>query len=128
MQELPVLGYKKLVVYQKSKELVLSIYKLTAKYPKSETYSLVDQMRRSAVSVPANLIEGYSKESSAEFARFLTISIGSLTELEFYIEISLDLKYIDLSISQETNSLVYEVKNFLYGMRKSVWKRTVKNL
>lgn len=128
MQELPVLGYKKLVVYQKSKELVLSIYKLTAKYPKSETYSLVDQMRRSAVSVPANLIEGYSKESSAEFARFLTISIGSLAELEFYIEISLDLKYIDPSISQETNSLVYEVKNFLYGMRKSVWKRTVKNL
>jgi four helix bundle protein len=128
MQELPVLGYKKLVVYQKSKELVLSIYKLTAKYPKSETYSLVDQMRRSAVSVPANLIEGYSKESSAEFARFLTISIGSLAELEFYIEISLDLKYIDLSISQETNSLVYEVKNFLYRMRKSVWKCTVKNL
>ena len=128
MQELPVLGYKKLVVYQKSKELVLSIYKLTAKYPKSETYSLVDQMRRSVVSVPANLIEGYSKESSAEFARFLTISIGSLAELEFYIEISLDLKYIDPSISQETNSLVYEVKNFLYGMRKSVWKRTVKNL
>ena len=128
MQELPVLGYKKLVVYQKSKELVLSIYKLTAKYPKSETYSLVDQMRRSAVYVPANLIEGYSRESSAEFARFLTISIGSLAELEFYIEISLDLKYIDPSISQETNSLVYEVKNFLYGMRKSVWKRTVKNL
>lgn len=120
MQELPVSGYKKLVVYQKSKELVLTIYGLTAKYPKGETYSLIDQMRRSAVSVPANLIEGYSKESSAEFARFLTISIGSLAELEFYIEISYDLKYIDQETSQKTNSLIYEVKKLLYGTRKAV--------
>ena len=120
MQELPISGYKKLFVYQKSKELVLTIYRLTAKYPKSETYSLIDQMRRSAVSVPANLIEGYSKESSAEFARFLTISIGSLAELEFYIEISLDLKYIDQENSVKINLLIYEVKKLLYGTRKAV--------
>jgi four helix bundle protein len=126
MQELPILGYKKLVVYQKSKELVLAIYRLTAKYPKSETYSLIDQMRRSAVSVPANLIEGYSKESSAEFARFLTISIGSLAELEFYIEISSDLKYIDQNVSQKVNSLIFEVKKLLYGTRKAVRLRNKK--
>jgi four helix bundle protein len=120
MQELPISGYKKLFVYQKSKELVLTIYRLTAKYPKSETYSLVDQMRRSAVSVPANLIEGYSKESSAEFARFLTISIGSLAELEFYIELSSDLKYIDQDDSKKIYSLIYEVKKLLYGTRKAV--------
>jgi four helix bundle protein len=126
MQELPVSGYKKLFVYQKSKELVLTIYRLTAKYPRSETYSLVDQMRRSAVSVPANLIEGYSKESSAEFARFLTISIGSLAELEFYIELSLDLKYIDQDNSQKVYSLIYEVKKLLYGTRKAVRLRIKK--
>jgi len=126
MQELPISGYKKLFVYQKSKELVLTIYKITAKYPKSETYSLIDQMRRSAVSVPANLIEGYSKESSAEFARFLTISIGSLAELEFYIEISLDLKYINQENSVKINSLIYEVKKLLYGTRKAVRLRSKK--
>lgn len=118
MQELPISGYKKLIVYQKSKELVLTIYKLTAKYPKSETYSLVDQMRRSAVSVPANLIEGYSKESSAEFARFLTISIGSLAELEFYIELSMSLEYLDKENSNKVNLIIYEVKKLLYGTRK----------
>lgn len=126
MQELPVSGYKKLVVYQKSKELVLTIYKLTAKYPRSETYSLVDQMRRSAVSVPANLIEGYSKESSAEFARFLTISIGSLAELEFYIELSISLEYLDKENSSKVNFMIYEVKKLLYGTRKVARLRSKK--
>ena len=77
-------------------------------------------MRRSAVSVPANLIEGYSKESSAEFARFLTISIGSLSELEFYIELSSDLGYLDRNSALEINTLIYEVKKLLYGTRKAV--------
>lgn len=113
-------GYKKLVVYQKSKELVLLIYKITSNYPKTETYSLVDQMRRCGVSVPANLIEGYSKESSAEFARFLTISIGSLAELEFYIELSLDLNYLTKNDTDKILNLILEVKRLLYGTRKAV--------
>jgi len=128
MQELPILGYKKLTVYQKSKELVLVIYKLTAKYPKSEIFSLTDQMRRAAISIPANFIEGYSKESSAEFARFLTISTGSLAELEFYIELSLDLRYLDKEEFYKTNSLVYEVKRLLYGTRKVARLRSKKKL
>lgn len=128
MQELPILGYKKLTVYQKSKELVLVIYKLTAKYPKSEIFSLTDQMRRAAISIPANFIEGYSKESSAEFARFLTISTGSLAELEFYIELSLDLRYLDKEEFYKTNSFVYEVKRLLYGTRKVARLRSKKKL
>lgn len=128
MQELPILGYKKLTVYQKSKELVLVIYKLTAKYPKSEIFSLTDQMRRAAISIPANFIEGYSKESSAEFARFLIISIGSLAELEFYIELSLDLRYLDKEEFYKTNSFVYEVKRLLYGTRKVARLRSKKKL
>jgi four helix bundle protein len=113
-------GYKKLIVYQKAKELVLLIYKITNNFPKGETYSLIDQMRRSAVSVPANLIEGYSKESSPEFARFLTISIGSLAELEFYIELSIDLEYLDSDESKEVLDLILHTKRLLYGTRKSV--------
>ena len=128
MQELPISGYKKLTVYQKSKELVLIIYKLTAKYPKSEIYSLTDQMRRAVVSVPANFIEGYSKESSAEFARFLTISIGSLAELEFYMELSFDLEYLDRQESYKIDSLIYEVKRLLYGTRKVARLRSKKKL
>lgn len=116
-------GYKKLFVYQRSKELVLLIYKITNNFPKSESYSLIDQMRRAVVSVAANLIEGYSKESSAEFARFLTISIGSLAELEFYIELSVDLKYLDKPEADEVLVKIYEVKKLLYGTRKAVRAR-----
>ena len=127
MEKLLTSGYRKLAVYQRSKELVLTIYKITASYPKSETYSLVDQMRRSAISVPANLIEGYSKESSAEFARFLTISIGSLAELEFYIELSFDIKYLNESDFSKINLLIYEVEKLLYGTRKAVRQRINKS-
>jgi four helix bundle protein len=113
-------GYRKLTVYQKSKELVLLIYEITANFPKSETFSLIDQMRRSAVSVPANLIEGYSKESSAEFARFITISIGSLAELEFYMELSMELKYLSKDKTEKLLNLIMNVKRLLYGTRKAV--------
>lgn len=119
-------GYKKLIVYQKAKELVLQIYEITEKYPSSEKYSLIDQMRRSAVSVPANLIEGYSKENSAEFARFLTISIGSLAELEFYIELSVELKYLGKDQSEEVFNLILNTKRLLYGTRKAVRLRVGK--
>lgn len=126
MTELLIKGYKKLVVYQKSKELVLKIYRLTARYPKSETYSLTDQMRRAVVSVPANLIEGYSKESSAEYARFLTISIGSLAELEFFLDLSLELNYINNIEFDEVGNLVLEVKRLLYGCRKAARSKILK--
>lgn len=126
MSTLPITGYRKLIVYQKSKDLVLLVYHITSNYPKSEVYSLVDQMRRAAISVPANVIEGYSKESPAEYARFLTISIGSLAELEFFIEISLDLKYLDSDNSNKANSLIYEVKRLLYGCRKAARLRKEK--
>jgi len=116
-------GYKKLSVYQKSKELVLVIYELTGKFPKTETYTLVPQMRRAAISVVANVVEGYSKESSAEYARFLTISIGSAAELEVFIDISLDLGFIEVERYNEATAPMAEVKRLLYGTRKSVRPR-----
>lgn len=83
-------------------------------------------MRRCGVSVPANLIEGYCKESSAEFARFLTISIGSLAELEFYIELSLDLNYLNKIDTDKILTLIMEVKRLLYGTRKAVRAKIVR--
>jgi len=113
-----VTGYKKLVAYQKSKELVIEIYKLTSKYPKYETYVLVPQMRRAVLSIPANLVEGYAKESPKEYARFLTISIGSITELEVFLDISFDLSYIKSDELDRMNVLISEIKKLLYGSRK----------
>ena len=116
-------GYKKLILYKKAKVLVLLVYKTTSSFPKTETYSLVSQMRRSAVSILANTVEGYSKDSSAEYARFLTIAIGSLTELEVYIDLSLELNFINQEQHDRIMSLLMEVKTLLYGSRKAVRAR-----
>ena len=113
-------GYKKLVLYQKAKKLVLITYKLTVNFPRTEIYSLVPQMRRAAVSVMANIVEGYAKDSSAEFARYLTISIGSITELEVYIDLSYELNFIDKKRYDIITTLVDETKTLLYGSRKAV--------
>ena len=110
-----VTSYKKLQLYQKARLLVLKTYQITSLYPKSELYSLVPQMRRSAMSVLANIVEGYSKESAPEYARFLTISIGSITELEVYLDISLDLGYLSKDKLDKMNTIIIEVKRLLYG-------------
>ena len=112
-------SYRKLFVYQKAKILVLEIYKLTKNFPSNENFILVPQMRRAVISVLANLVEGYSKGSSKEFVRFLTISIGSATELEVFLDLSLDLGYIDSKTLDKINILLLEVKKLLYGTRKS---------
>ena len=111
-------GYKKLQLYQKSKSFILETYRLTSHYPKTETYVLLPQIRRAAVSVLANIIEGYSRESSKEYARFLTISIGSLTEVEVYLDISYELGYINNRQLEKINILLIEIKRLLYGSRK----------
>jgi len=111
-------SYQKLISYQKAKQLVLMIYRLTNSYPKEEFYCLVPQIRRAAISVVANIVEGYIKEKPKEYSRFLTISIGSLTELEVLIDISLELKYIGKDDFNEVSNLIVENKKLLYRSRK----------
>ena len=115
-------SYQKLISYQKAKQLVLMIYRLTNSYPKEEFYCLVPQIRRAAISVVANIVanivEGYIKEKPKEYSRFLTILIGSLTELEVLIDISLELKYIGKDDFNEVSNLIVENKKLLYGSRK----------
>jgi four helix bundle protein len=115
-----LIGYKKLIVYQKAKSLVIEIYKSTTGYPKTEIYSLVLQTRRAVISVCANIVEGYSKESSKEFARFLTISIGSITELEVFLDLSFELEFITSTVYNEINLNLVGVKKLLYSTRKAV--------
>ena len=112
-------GYKKLIVYQKSRELVLLTYKLTKLFPKEEMYVLLPQMRRAAISVMANIVEGYVK-STNEFIRFLNISIGSITELEVFFELAYDLKYVSKADNEKSNDLIVETKKLLYSFQKSL--------
>ncbi len=88
-------GFHKLIVWQKAHGLVLSIYRLSESFPKSEMFGLTSQLRRAAVSVPANIAEGYAAGGKGQYGRFLNIAQGSLAEVEYYLVLSRDLNYID---------------------------------
>jgi len=87
--------YHKLIIWQKGKEFVKLIYKITENFPKSETFGLQSQIRRAVISFILNIVEGHRRNASQkEFLRFLDISDSSLVEVEACLEISLDLNYI----------------------------------
>lgn len=86
--------YRDLLVWQKSMALVTEIYRLLKSFPKDETYGLASQIRRCAVSVPSNIAEGYGRNSTNDYIRFLYIATASLYELQTQIEIALNLQYL----------------------------------
>ena len=112
--------YRKLRVYQQSKNLVLVIYDLLKKFPREENYALCDQLRRAVISIPSNIAEGISRASRKEQIHFLEISFGSLNEVMCQIEIANELGII----SQENLSLVEDyyklIAQMLSGLRRSI--------
>ena len=98
-------SYRELIVWQKSIELVVAVYNLTAKFPKEEAYGLTSQMRRSAVSIPSNIAEGRSRGTKKDFTQFLRISYGSGAELETQIIIAKKLLKEFKSINNIINIL-----------------------
>ena len=96
-------NHKDLIVSQRAMNLVIHVYRFTKTFPKEETYGLVSQMRRAAVSIPSNIAEGKGRFSRKELIQFLLNARGSLLELETQIEIARTLGYAS---AQETNSLV----------------------
>lgn len=90
-------GYKALIAWQKADLLAHKIYDVTEAFPKSEMFGLTSQLRRAALSVPANIIEGYARNSHNEFHRFLSISLGSLSEVGYFLEFSYKRKFIKQS-------------------------------
>ena len=113
-------GHYKLEAWKRARELVLNVYKLTQMFPKEETFGLAAQIRRAAVSVPSNIAEGAAREGEREFAQFLNIARGSLSELETQLLIATDLGYI------KGNDPVFElvdlVSRLITGLRKSIQK------
>jgi len=112
-------GFKSLLVWQKSYALTIKIYKVTEKFPKSEIYGLVSQMRRAAISVPANIAEGYERQYNKEYIQFLTVARGSLGELETYLLLAKDLKYITRGTFEELEQSRKEVIRLLQGLIRS---------
>ena len=89
--------FRDLLVWRKAHEFVLAVYPFTAGFPKQETYGLALQMRRAAVSAPANIAEGFRRRGKADKARFMNLAEGSLEECRYYLILAQDLKYGDTS-------------------------------
>ena len=113
-------GYRRLVVWQKAHALALHMYAVTREFPKDEMFGLTSQMRRSAVSVPANVVEGYARASSKEKNQFLHIARGSLAELEYYLDLTLDLGYISHKQHNELINLRNDTGRVLHGFIRSI--------
>ena len=106
-------NYKDLIVWQKSIQLVVEIYKLTNKYPKEEIYGITSQIRRASVSIPSNIAEGSKRGTKIDFQRFLRMSFGSGAELETQIEISKQLKFVSEKDCTLVETLLDEVMRML---------------
>ena len=109
-------SHKDLIVWQKAMDLVVLIYKTTDAFPKTETYGITSQMRRSAVSIPSNIAEGRKRGSKADYRQFLLIAYGSGAELETQLEICQRLSYLDDSQWKKISLLIEEVMKMLNSM------------
>jgi len=110
----------KLIVWQKSHELVLKIYKITKQFPKDEMFGLTSQIRRAATSIPSNIVEGKARGSNNDYRRFLLISRGSLEELKYQILLAKDLNYMDEITYKELFALSDKVGKLLGGLIKKL--------
>lgn len=116
----PARSFQDLVVWEKAHSFALAVYSMTANFPKSELYGLTSQLRRAAVSVPANIAEGFRKQSLIEKARFLNIAEGSVSECHYYLILSRDLGYTNTTglITQ-----IEQVGRLLNAYRAAILKR-----
>lgn len=117
MERQPAQKFEDLVVWQKSHQIVLRVYRLTAGFPKHEVYGLTSQMRRAAVSVPANIAEGFKKRGRPDKARVMNVAQSSLEELRYYFILSRDLGYIE---KEEAWPDVDEVSRLLGAYTRSL--------
>lgn len=115
----PEIGYRKLIAWQKSDLLAEKVYEVTSNFPKSEIFGLTSQLRRAALSVPANIIEGYARNSKKEFHRFLSIALGSLSEVEYFLQFSFKQKLISLVGFTELMNLKEECGKIIWSLYRS---------
>lgn len=109
-------NFRDLNVWHKAHKLALDSYKGTNCFPKQEVFGLTSQIRRAAVSIAANIAEGCGKRGNAEFQRFLNISTGSASELEYHFLLARDLRFIDEMTYERLNATIVEVKRMLSAL------------
>ena len=101
-------------------DLVILIYEITKSLPKEETYGLISQLRRAAISVPSNIAEGACDRTPDQFRNFLSIAIGSLNEINTQLELAFRIGYLELNLHDDVQKLVDECLAVTFGLRRSI--------
>ncbi len=109
-------SYRDLLIWQKSIFLVTEIYKITGAFPKEELYGLTSQIRRASVSIPSNIAEGFGRNSTGDYKRFLQISLGSLYELQTQVEICSRLNYLSNEHYTDVQQKAFELEKMINSM------------
>ncbi len=115
--------FRDLLIWQKSMNLVTEVYQITNSFPKEEIYGLSSQIRRSSISIPSNIAEGYGRNGNTELLRFLNISISSLFEMQTQLEISFNLKDITEYQFSKINGESRELERMLSAFIKKLKER-----
>ena len=113
-------GYKKLRVWQKADELAYQVYIATKDFPEEEIYGITSQLRRSVLSVPTNIVEGYGRQGKRELKQFINMALGSLAETEYLLDFSLRLGYFTKEKHKNLQDLRQEVGNLSWKFYKSL--------
>lgn len=113
-------SYRDLAAWQHGRQLALLIYRETQRFPADERFGLTSQIRRSAVSVPSNIAEGYGRGRAADYARFLRVARGSLFELETQAQLAFDLGYLTSEAHEKIQSLINESARPLSGLIRRI--------
>ena len=110
--------FKKYDIWKLSHQLTLDVYLVSKSFPKEEIYGIVSQIRRASTSIPTNISEGCGRDSDAEFNRFLTIALGSASEVEYLLILSKDLNYIDYNSFIQLDENINNIKRKIYSLKQ----------
>ncbi len=117
MERPPAKSFEDLIVWQKAHQFVIMVYAITESFPKQEMFGLTSQFRRAAISIAANIAEGFKKKGKADKARFMNIAEGSLEECRYYLILTNDLKYGDVS---KLKQQIEEVSKLINAYSKAI--------
>ena len=115
-------NYKELKVWELSHDLIIKMYKITKSFPKSEWHGLIPQMRRSAVSIAANIVEGAGRNGQKEYIHFLQIALSSAGELDYYIYLVKELEYIQINLYEDLKNNCQQIMKMLNGLIQRIKK------
>ncbi len=115
--------HTKLRAFELADEVAILVYRVTAGFPKEELFGLTSQMRRAAVSVPSNIVEGCARDSEADYVRFLNIAFGSLRELHYQLDLSKRIGFLGVQDFCMVESSVIETEKVLNGLIRSLRKK-----